>query len=145
MGFFEAAYQCLGRQKGPHLYEICYTHPTMMKLSTVILYLNKIQKMYEPCDTLVKFCWHQHFFTRNQQILLYQEIQIRIAFWDITSNFLTFLESLKIVLINMVTNLMMSAKMATLGLLKTKLFWNNGYDVIISVHEMREVIIISIL
>ena len=35
---------------------------------------------------------------------------------------LTFLESLKIVLMNMVTILMMSAKMATLGLLKVKVF-----------------------
>ena len=31
---------------------------------------------------------------------------------------------------------MMSAKMATLGLLKTKVFWNKGYDVIISVHDV---------
>ena len=30
----------------------------------------------------------------------------------------------------MVTILMMSAKMVTLGLLKIKLIWNNGYDVI---------------
>ena len=35
---------------------------------------------------------------------------------------LTFLESLIIVLINVVTILMMSAKMATPGLLKTKIF-----------------------
>ena len=31
----------------------------------------------------------------------------------------------------MITILMMSAKMATLGLLKIKVFWNKGYDVII--------------
>ena len=36
----------------------------------------------------------------------------------------------------MVTILMMSAKMATLGLLKIKRFWNKGYDVIISAHEV---------
>ena len=29
----------------------------------------------------------------------------------------------------------MSAKLATLGLLKIKLFWNKGYNVIISVHD----------
>ena len=39
-------------------------------------------------------------------------------------------------LINMVAILMMSAKMATLGLLKLKLFWNKGYDVIIYVHHV---------
>ena len=36
----------------------------------------------------------------------------------------------------MVTILMMSAKMATLGLLKIKVFWNKGYDVIISVYDI---------
>ena len=30
---------------------------------------------------------------------------------------------------------MSSAKMATLGLLKTKVFWNKGYDVVISVYD----------
>ena len=35
----------------------------------------------------------------------------------------------------MVTILMMSAKMATLGFLKIKVFWNKGYDVIISIHD----------
>ena len=34
----------------------------------------------------------------------------------------------------MVTILMMSAKITALGLLKIKVFWNKGYDVIISVH-----------
>ena len=43
------------------------------------------------------------------------------------------MESLKIVLINMVTILMMSVKIATLGLRKIKEFWTKGYDVIISV------------
>ena len=37
---------------------------------------------------------------------------------------------------NMVTILIMSAKMATPGLLKIKIFWNKGYDVIVSVHEV---------
>ena len=57
-----------------------------MKLSTVISYLKKIQKIYELRDTPLEFCWHQHFFTGNQQILLYQEIQIKIAFWYMISN-----------------------------------------------------------
>ena len=42
----------------------------------VIPYLKKIQKIYELGDTDLEFCWHQQFFARNQQILLYQEIQI---------------------------------------------------------------------
>ena len=36
----------------------------------------------------------------------------------------------------MVAVLMMSAKLATLGLLKIKLFQNKGYDVISSVHNV---------
>ena len=61
--------------------KICHTYPTMMKLGTVIPYLKKIPKIYESRDTPPKFYWHQHFFTENQQILLYQDIQIKIAFW----------------------------------------------------------------
>ena len=44
-------------------------------------------------------------------------------------------------LINMITILMMSAKLATLGLLKIKVFWNNAYDVIISVHDVTNKIL----
>ena len=36
----------------------------------------------------------------------------------------------------MVTILMISAKIATLGLLKIKVSWNKGYDVIISVYDV---------
>ena len=36
----------------------------------------------------------------------------------------------------MITILMMPAKMATPGLLKIRLFWKKGYDVIISVHDV---------
>ena len=36
----------------------------------------------------------------------------------------------------MVAILMMSAKLATLGFLKMKVFWNKGYGAIISTHEV---------
>ena len=45
-------------------------------------------------------------------------------------------EFLRIILIEIVTILMKSAKMATLGLLKIKIFWNNVYDVMIFVHDV---------
>ena len=54
---------------------------------------------------------------------------------------LTIFESSKIILINMVAILMMPAKMATLDLLKTKLLWNNGYDIIIPVHDVTNKIL----
>ena len=41
----------------------------------------------------------------------------------------------------MVKILMMSAKIATLGLLKIKVFWNEGYDVVISVHDVTNKIL----
>ena len=41
-----------------------------------------------------------------------------------------FFDSLKVVLINMVASLMMSAKLTVLGFLKIKMFQTKGYDVI---------------
>ena len=41
----------------------------------------------------------------------------------------------------MVKILMMSAKMATPGLLKITVFWNKGYDVIISVDDVTNKIL----
>ena len=45
------------------------------------------------------------------------------------------------VLKNVVTTLTMSAEMATLGLLKIKIFCNEGYGVIISVHDVTSKIL----
>ena len=49
---------------------------------------------------------------------------------------IAFFESLKIVLINMVAFLMMSRKLANLGLLKIK-----AYDVILSAHDVTNEIL----
>ena len=43
---------------------------------TVLPYEKKIQKKYKSWSTPLEVCWQQHFFTRNQEILLYQEILI---------------------------------------------------------------------
>ena len=48
---------------------------------------------------------------------------------------LTFLESLRVVLIKMVSILLMSAKMAMWGLLRSKILWKKGYGIIISGHD----------
>ena len=73
---FFVSFHGWGGAKRPSLPKICRTYPTMMRHGTVIPYLKKFQKLYESPDTPFEFCWHQHFFTGNQQILLYQEIQI---------------------------------------------------------------------
>ena len=50
MGLFGAAHRLGSGQKGPLLPNICQTYPTMIKLAIVILYLKKIQKIYESHD-----------------------------------------------------------------------------------------------
>ena len=66
-----------GADKKAPLTEICHTYPTTtMKLGRVVPYPRKIKKIYKSRDTPLEFCWHQHFLIGNQQILLYQEIQI---------------------------------------------------------------------
>ena len=40
----------------PHLPKIRHRYPTMIKVTTVIPYLRKIQKMYKSCDTFLEFC-----------------------------------------------------------------------------------------
>ena len=51
----------------------------MMKLA-VIPYPKKTQKIYKLRNETLEFCWHQHFFTGNQQFLLYQEYRYRSNF-----------------------------------------------------------------
>ena len=45
-----------GGAKSPRLHKICQTYPTIMKLGTVIPYLKKVQKIYEPRDPPLEFC-----------------------------------------------------------------------------------------
>ena len=66
MGFFEAGHRWVGAKKPPHP-KICHTYPTMIKLDKFIPYLKKIQKIYKSRETPLEFCWHQHFFTENQE------------------------------------------------------------------------------
>ena len=51
------------------------------------------------------------------------------------------LSNIKVVLISMVAVLMMSEKLSTLGLRKIKLFWNKGYDIVMSVHDVTNKIL----
>ena len=61
MGFFRAGHGFVGEEA-----------------KRLLLYLTpkKIQNLFESRDTPLDLCWHQNIFTGNQQILLYQEIQI---------------------------------------------------------------------
>ena len=53
---------------------------------------------------------------------------------------LTFSKSSNAVLKDMVDFFIMSAKLAALGLLKIKIFWNKGYDVIIYVYDVTKIL-----
>ena len=55
--------------------KISHTYPTMMKLGSYTL-PKKDPKICrnQSRDKPLEFCWYQHFFNGNQQILLYQEI-----------------------------------------------------------------------
>ena len=73
---------------------------------------------------------------KNQQILLYQKIQVQTAFWYIITNSFNFFEFLKIFLVNMATVLMMSAEWGTPCLIKIKIFRNESYDDMISDYDV---------
>ena len=55
-GLFRGCSRIGGGGKKAPLPKICRTFPTMMKLSTVIPYLKKFQKLYESHNTLLGFC-----------------------------------------------------------------------------------------
>ena len=120
-----------GGAKRSLLSKICHTHSAMVKLGTVISYLNNIQKSYQPRDTLLAFCWHQHFFNGpSENFVISKKYWYRLHFN--TKFLLTLFESLRVVLINIVAILMMPVKLAALGFLKIMVFWNKGSDVIVS-------------
>ena len=50
----------------------CRKYPIMMKLK----HSYTLPNIYISRDTLIKFCWHQYFFTKNYQLLLYQDMKI---------------------------------------------------------------------
>ena len=129
----------------PHLHKIRHTNPAMMKLGTVIPYLRKFQKMHKSRDTPLGFCWHQHFLLEISKFCYIKKSTHRLDFDTKFQFFLTFLESLVIVLRNMVTILMMSANKTTPGLHKIRLFWNKNYDVIIFVHDVTNKILSQII
>ena len=104
-----------GGPKRSPLPKIYHTYPRMIKIGAVILYLKKIQKKKDSRDTPLEFCWHQHFLLEISTLCYIKKYRFRLHFDALFQFLLSFFESLKIVLINMVIILMMSAKMAALG------------------------------
>ena len=134
----------MGRDKKVPLPKICHTYPAMMKLGIVISYLKKIQNHIWITRHTTWVLLTSALFHRKSVNFAKSKNAVKIAFWYIISdsfNFSLFLIFLEIFLINMAVILIMSTKMATLGLLKIKLFWNKCYDFIISVHDVTRKVI----
>ena len=118
------------------LSKICQTYPTMMKLDIVISYLKKIQEINKPLVHPLSSADISIFSLEISNFCYIKKYRHRLHFNTFCLIILTFFESWKVVLINMVTILIMSAKLVTLRFLKTQVFWNKGFDVIISVHDV---------
>ena len=116
--------------------KICHTYLTMTKLGTVIPYLKQIQKIHESRNTSHESCWLQQLFTRIQQILQIKKKTCRDCIWYKIFSSFNFCWVFKDCFNKKSYNFMMSAKMATPGFTKIKVFWNKGYDVITSAHNV---------
>ena len=105
--------------------KICHTYPTIMKTDTLPKEDPEISKVWA---LMISAFFHRK--PANFAISINTDIEWILY---IISNCFTFFWIFKV---NMVTILIMSAKIATVGLLKTKVFWNKGYDIIITVHDL---------
>ena len=117
--------------------KICYTYPTIVKLAKLTLYLGKTKTIYKSCDIPFKFSWHPHFSPNNCNFCYIKKYIPKLYFNSFFRILLSFIESSKVPLINMIAILMMSAKFTTPGLLKIKVFWNQDYHVMNSVFPWR--------
>ena len=110
------------------LLKICHTYPTMMKLGAVVPHLKKIQKymnhVTQPLGSAVISMFSPEIikfgYAKKKRYWLHFDTQFFIRF--------TVFDSLRIVSIKMVTISMMSAKMATQGPLKIKVFWDKSWN-----------------
>ena len=104
--------------------KICHTYPIMIELGAVILYLRKIKKIYKSSYILFAFCWH-HRLSMETSNFCYIKIYKCSLHFDAKFLIVLFLfYFLKVFFINIKhsCNLMMSARLAIIGLLNVKCF-----------------------
>ena len=107
---------------GPPLPKIRHTYHAMMKLGKIIPYLRRSKKCINHVTHLLSHADISLFSPEISKFCYIKKYTYRLDFDTYVIILLAFLESLVIVLINMVTTLMMSAKITTPGLLEIRVF-----------------------
>ena len=128
MGLFGAAHRWGGSKKFP-ISKISHTYITMMKLGTLIAFLKKIQKYINHKTHPSSSADISIFLPEINKFCYIKKYRYRFYFGTLFLILLTFFESFKIFLLNMVIVLMISTKIDTQGLLKIKICWNKCCDV----------------
>ena len=123
MDFSGAVHGWGGQGKNvPPLPKICHTYPTIRKFGTVISYLKRPKKYMNHVTHPLSPTDISNFSRKISNFFYIKKYMYRLHFDTKFLILLSFLESSKIVLIKKVTILMMLAKMATLAVLKIKVF-----------------------
>ena len=112
----------VGKKTSLHLTRMCHTYPTKMKLKTVILHLKKNTKYINDLKHTFSSADISIFSLEIPNFCCIEKNIYRLYFDTSFLNLLNFPESLKVVLETMVLILMMSAILATLGILKKRYF-----------------------
>ena len=129
MGFFRVAHRYGRCQKAPPLPKICHISYNDETWHSDTLHKEDPKNIWITWHTPWILLTSAFFHRKSANFAISRNTDID---WILVHNF----QSLKIVLINVVTILMMSVKMATPGLHKIKVFWKKGYDVIIFVNDV---------
>ena len=119
--------------KEPHPPKTWYPYPIMMKLGTGKLHLKKIQKMYNH----LKHPTAISFFHWKLTLFVILENTNKTCILLLFSNSFDFYWIFKCCFNQHDCNFDNISKFATPCPLKTKLFWNNGYDVAIFVYGVK--------
>ena len=119
--------------------KIYHTYPTMKKLGIVIpclknskKHINHVIQHLNSADISIFHWYRLHWYKYRYRFHFNTEVLI----------LLTLFESLQVVLINLVAVLMISAKLATLGLLKKQVFRNKGSDTIVYIYDVNNKILL---
>ena len=113
--------------------KICHTYPTIIKCGTVVPYLKKTQVINKSRDKLLEFADISNFSSKISKFCYIRKYRYRLHFGTSFLILLNLLFVFEDFLINMVTILMMSAKLAQFcqhNFVSTILMMSaKGYDV----------------